>query len=118
MNELEQRLAKIEQRLDETTHQLLVSSDRVSDLENLLIRRNWAKQIDQAAGSLDRFLLVMERARFAVCISIVFASGAILISSLSAESKDKVAEKLFEPANIATMASLITGATLIAQKKA
>lgn len=117
MKELEQRLAKIEQRLDETTHQLLVSNDRVSDLENVLTHRNWAKQIDHAAGNLDRFLLVMERARFTVYISIVVASGAMLISSLSAESKDKVAEKLFEPANIATIASLITGATLITQKK-
>ncbi len=93
MDELEQRLAKIEQRLEETTHQLLVSSDRVSDLENLLAHRNWAKQIDQATGNLDRFLDVMERARFTVYLSIVVASGAILISSLSAESKGKIAEK-------------------------
>lgn len=117
MNELEQRLAKIEQRLEEMTCQLNVSSDRVNDLENLLNHRVWAKQIDHAAGNLSRFLDLMEKARFTVCISIVVASGAILVGSLSVESKSRVAEKLFEPANLATLASLVTGATLIAQKK-
>lgn len=117
MDELEQRLAKIEQQLDETTRQMNVSSDRVSDLENLLTQRNWAKQIDHAAGTLSQFLDLMEKARFTICISIVVASGTILVGSLSVESKSRVAEKLFEPANIATLVSLVTGATLIAQKK-